>query len=382
MRPCKQAHASLSLGQRKKNSSAESTSAASASTKHVQWQQQCVLVVSLALDRPFSLPFLVVVGFSFVDFAGYLCCVTSCCLSYERSCVSGTYCYNNDQCQREVPEFRGYAGPSIGVLLGVFLVGSTALCCGIAALSIAREYVKESTATRRHNYRRAAALSSSRAVRLRAAEPSGSGGDEDSGGGGGGGGIRYLTLAGDSTDEEDNVLLVGSGGGINANPGNPFAPEEEEGGAAAAGAGTPTATRQVTAAAEAARKGKRDYGPRRVRRSSRRRRAADAAALGPSPLAKKVSFFTRMICGTGMAATLLVCGVVVALAPHTPGVNVCNTEFDWVRVTVPLGRRVGRWERKAGDAAGVGVFKMVIHGRGRMGAEEMRLYDSRPSSTL
>lgn len=248
--------------------------------------------------------------------------------------------FHNAQCQRREPEFRGYASPSIGVLLGVFLVGSTALCCGIAALSIAREYVKESTATRRRNYRRSLALSSGRAVRLMAAEPSGVGGDEDSGGGG-----SYMTLAGDTTDEDDTVLLAGGGGGINTSPGNPFAPEEEEGGAAAPAAAV---TRQ------AVRKGKRGYGPRRVRSSSRWRREAEVAALGPSPLASKVSFFTRMICGTGMAATLLVCGVVVAFAPHTPGVNVCNTEFDWVSTCGWVGGRETRPVRMSSKLFGGG----------------------------
>lgn len=203
-----------------------------------------------------------------------------------------------EQCQRELPEFRGYAAPSIGVILGVFLVGSTALFCGIAGISIAREYSKESAAARRRDALRAATAGRG----LRAAEPSG-GGNEDG----------YLTLAGDTDDEESDDLM---GGSINTST-------EEEG--------------------RAVPKGKRDYGrggPTRMGRASgssarrrRRRRAAAAAAaaqLGPSPLARKVSFYTRLLCGTGLAATLIMCGVVVAFAPHAPGVNVCNTEFDWV----------------------------------------------------
>eukprot|EP00752_Nemacystus_decipiens_P006985 g6265.t1 len=212
-------------------------------------------------------------------------------------CIYGTYCYDNNQCQRELPEFRGYAAPSIGVILGVFLVGSTALFCGIAGISIAREYSKESAAARRRDALREAAMGGG----LRAAEPSG-GGNNDG----------YLTLAGDTDDEEDAGLI---GGSINTST-------EEEGWAGS--------------------KGKRDYGrggPRRIGRASgssarrrrRRRAAAEAAAarLGPSPLARKVSFYTRLVCGTGLAATLIICGVVVAFAPHAPGVNVCNTEFDW-----------------------------------------------------
>lgn len=224
----------------------------------------------------------------------------------------------HEQCQRELPEFRGYAPPSIGVILGVFLVGSTALFCGIAGISIAREYSKESAAARRRDALREAAATTTAvsAARwpagLRAAEPSG---DGNEGG--------YMTLAGDDTDDEPGGGAAAAplmGGSINASS----ADEEEDGGAI--------------------RKGKRDYGrggPRRVggggggsaRRRRRRRRAeaeAAAARLGPSPLARKVSFYTRMVCGTGLAATLIMCVAVVAFAPHAPGVNVCNTEFDWV----------------------------------------------------
>lgn len=197
-----------------------------------------------------------------------------------------------------MPEFRGYAAPSIGVLLGVFVAGCTALFCAIAGISIAREYAKESAAARRRDALRAATTGG-----LRAAEPSGDGNNDG-----------YLTLAGDTDDEESDSLM---GGSINAST-------EEEG--------------------RAVPKGKRDYGrgggPRRMGRASgssarrrRRRRAAAAAAaaqLGPSPLARKVSFYTRLLCGTGLAVTLVMCGVVVAFAPHAPGVNVCNTEFDWV----------------------------------------------------
>lgn len=178
-------------------------------------------------------------------------------------------------------------------------MGSTALFCGIAGISIAREYSKESAAARRRDALRAATAPSRG---LRAAEPSGAGNDDG-----------YLTLAGDTDDEESDGLI---GGSINTST-------EEEG--------------------RAVPKGKRDYGrggPGRMGRASgssarrrrRRRAAAEAAAarLGPSPLARKVSFYTRLLCGTGLVVTLIMCGVVVTFAPHAPGVNVCNTEFDWV----------------------------------------------------
>ncbi|CAM9113695.1 unnamed protein product [Ectocarpus fasciculatus] len=230
-------------------------------------------------------------------------------------CAYGTYCYNNNQCQRELPEFKGYEAPSIAVLLGVFLVGSTTLFCGIAGISIAREYAKESAATRRQNALRVATFSSDRSVRLTAAEPSGDGG--------------YVMLAGDDdsderdddADDESGVLMRGGGIGPSA---------AEEGGAEAAAA---------AATAPAVPKGKRDFGrtgarsvgrsTSRTRRRRRRGRRAVVEEDGPSPLARKVYFLTRLVCGTSMAVALMVCGVVIGFAPHAPGVNVCNTEFDW-----------------------------------------------------
>ncbi|CAB1120072.1 unnamed protein product [Ectocarpus sp. CCAP 1310/34] len=239
-------------------------------------------------------------------------------------CAYGTYCYNNNQCQRELPEFKGYEAPSIAVLLGVFLVGSTTLFCGIAGISIAREYAKESAATRRQNALRVTTFSPDRSVRLTAAEPSGDGG--------------YMTLAGDDdseendddADDESDVHMRGGGIGTRG-PSGPSA--AEEGGAEAAAA-------TATATAPPVPKGKRDFGragarrvgrsTSRTRRRRRRREAAAAEALpGPSPLARKVYCVTRLVCGTSMAVALLICGVVIGFAPHAPGVNVCNTEFDW-----------------------------------------------------
>lgn len=75
-----------------------------------------------------------------------------------------------------------------------------------------------------------------------------------------------------------------------------------------------------------------ERGARRLRRNRCVRAGAAAAAdPGPSPLARKVLGFTRCVAGTGIIAMVVGCAVVVMFAPHTPGVNVCNTEFDWVR---------------------------------------------------
>lgn len=193
------------------------------------------------------------------------------------------------QCERTLPEFRGYAAPSFAVLLGVFLVGSTAFVCGIAAISVAREYVKESAASRE-----SAAVAQSAALTRRAgtapAAPSGDG--------------EYMMLVGNERR-----------GLVNDDP------SAEEEGEADLGKGK-AATR--TGRARRTRRGRTD--------------AATVEAPGPSPLANKVYFFTRLICGTGMAAALLMCALVVAFSPHTPGVNVCNTEFDWVS-TRPFGVR-------------------------------------------
>lgn len=72
--------------------------------------------------------------------------------------------------------------------------------------------------------------------------------------------------------------------------------------------------------------------PRGLSRSRRGRAGVAAAAEpGPSRLARKILGFTRCVAGTGIMAILAGCTVVVMFAPHIPGVNVCNTEFDWVR---------------------------------------------------
>ncbi|CAM9809323.1 unnamed protein product [Scytosiphon promiscuus] len=251
-------------------------------------------------------------------------------------CGYGTYCYDNNQCQRELPEFRGYEAPSLAVLLGVFLVGSTALFCGIAGISIAREYAKESAASRQQNAAIAAAAAGAaaagaaatrttvRPVRLRAAEPSGSGGD-------GGGVDDYVALnGGDGDDDGESGGLLGVGAAAARVSDGPSGGRGEERGAAAAAAAAETSTTPLVP------KGKRDYGMGRVSRigggSSRRRGRAVASEpppLGPSRLARKVYFYTRLVCGTIILGVLATCGAVVAFAPHAPGVNVCNTEFDW-----------------------------------------------------
>ncbi|CAM9610120.1 unnamed protein product [Hapterophycus canaliculatus] len=251
-------------------------------------------------------------------------------------CGYGTYCYNNNQCQRELPEFRGYEAPSLAVLLGVFLVGSTALFCGIAGISIAREYAKESAASRQQNAVIAAAAAGAtatattvRPVRLRAAEPSGSGGDGDGAG-------DYVPLDGDDgNDDGESGGLLGMGGAGARASDDPSDALGATGGAAVAAAATENSNATRTPLVP---KGKRDYGMGRVGRSggggtTRRRSRAVASEpppLGPSRLARKVYFYTRLVCGTIMAGALVMCGAVVAFAPHAPGVNVCNTEFDWV----------------------------------------------------
>lgn len=180
-----------------------------------------------------------------------------------------------NQCQRKQPEYRGYAAPSIGVLLGVFLVGGTAFVCGIAAISTAREYAKESAASRENATSARSNRSSRSAIRSRDGE--------------------YMMLAGN----DSSGLAEG--------------PSAEEG--------------IVEVTKGAARVGGRS---RRVRRG--RRGLPEADPPGPSPLARMVVRYTQIICGIGMVATLVMCSLVVMFAPHTPGVNMCNTEFDWVRV--------------------------------------------------
>lgn len=78
---------------------------------------------------------------------------------------------------------------------------------------------------------------------------------------------------------------------------------------------------------------------RRVRRRARGVGAPLASVPGPSPLARKVVGFTRFVVGMGIAAVLVCCTVVVMFAPHIPGVNVCNTKFDWVSDAVALAGR-------------------------------------------
>lgn len=160
-----------------------------------------------------------------------------------------------------------------------------------------------------------------RPVRLRAAEPSGSGNE-------GGGVDDYVPLDG-GDDGESGGLLGVSRVSDDASGG----PGQERGTAAAAAAATESSTTPLVP------KGKRDYGMGRVTRSgggsaTRRRRSravtAEPTPLGPSRLARKVYFYTRVVCGTIMVGVLITCAAVVGFAPHAPGVNVCNTEFDWV----------------------------------------------------
>ncbi|CAM9752473.1 unnamed protein product [Sphacelaria rigidula] len=220
-------------------------------------------------------------------------------------CVYGTYCYDNDQCERKEPEYRGYASPSIAVLLGVFLVGGTAIFCAMATLSIAREYANQSAETR------ASAAAMYMAPSAPPAAHSSSSTATDRNG--------YMMLSGGSGGDGDDADGEDDAG----------SPEEEaevkhclvhvlyffeykrDGGKAAP-------VGQAAAAAAGSR------GRRRGRAGAGR-----ATVPGPSPLARKILGFTRIVAGTGIIAALLGCTVVVMFAPHAPGVNVCNTEFDW-----------------------------------------------------
>ena len=195
-----------------------------------------------------------------------------------------------------MPEFRGYAAPSIGVLLGVFLVGGTTLVCGLAAISIAREYAKESAATREGAAVAAAARMPTAPAAPRSRPEPASGETE------------YMTLAGN----EESVLMSD----------DPDPTAEEEGEAAAA-----KGKRRIARAGRVGGAYRSDYGGRAAGGGAGR---GGGRRAGPSPLARKVLLFTRVVCGTGMLAAVVMCGVVVWFAPHAPGVNMCNTEFDWV----------------------------------------------------
>lgn len=147
--------------------------------------------------------------------------------------------------------------------------------CGIAAISTAREYAKESAASRENATSARSNRSSSSVMRSRDGE--------------------YMMLVGNNSSS-----LAES-------------PPAEEG--------------MVEVTKGAARVGGRSTRVRRGRRSLR-----EAESPGPSRLARMVVRYTQIICGMGMAATLVMCSLVVMFAPHTPGVNMCNTEFDWVSV--------------------------------------------------
>lgn len=222
------------------------------------------------------------------------------------------------KCVREEPEYRGYAAPSIGVLLGVCLVGGTAIFCGMASISIAREYANQSASSR-----------SSGAPSYDLLPRRDHHGD-----------AHYMTLSGDPR-----------GAGVR---------------------GDPTEDAEVAMVTKKGAVG-RPVGAGRVRRGRRGVRARTGLPE-PSPLARKILTVTRIVCGTGIAAVLVMCAAVVAFAPHTPGVNVCNTEFDWVSFAsgwrtfalvsgMSLGRRpardggeAGGWRRETGDGSRTDLY--------------------------
>ncbi|CAM9150087.1 unnamed protein product [Choristocarpus tenellus] len=184
-------------------------------------------------------------------------------------CIIGTYCYNNDQCQREEPEHRGYAAPPLAVILGVLLVGGTAVTCGLATIALTSEFAKQSATP--------------------AAIPA------------------YVSLAGDaetgsaSESEEDD-----------------FEGRRPKEGRLTQG--------QV-------------LGQHRMRHASPHPTFAASTSVGggaPSPFSRKVHSFAKIACGCSVVGVLLLCASVVTFSPHVPGVNVCNTQFDWGSIVSSL----------------------------------------------
>lgn len=167
----------------------------------------------------------------------------------------------------------------------------------MATLSIAREYANQSAASRAERF----------SMPLASAPPAEARGSSSVNNG------EYMMLSGDN-DNRGNGVDENDGGDPSANDA-----EMEVG----------SIQTKKGASGEAA------SGAQRIRRRTRARaEAADAARRGPSPLARKVLSLTRLVCGGGMAMVLIMCAVVVMFAPHAPGVNVCNTEFDWVSKSV------------------------------------------------
>lgn len=177
--------------------------------------------------------------------------------------------------------------------------------CGIAAISVAREFSKESAASRERDAVAWLAITP-RLDSARAAPSSGGSG----GGNGNGSGGR----------DDEYAIIIGDDGN---NTGSGLTNEDDD---LAAGEEGDTDVRTKRKVA----RGKSGM----VRRARQRLATGQSSVAvdppGPTRLARKVYFFTRLICGTGMAAALLICVVIVAFAPHAPGVNVCNTQFDWV----------------------------------------------------
>ncbi|CAM9276403.1 unnamed protein product, partial [Chrysoparadoxa australica] len=56
------------------------------------------------------------------------------------------------------------------------------------------------------------------------------------------------------------------------------------------------------------------------------------------PLATSVHTCTRCVCGLFLSWVLLGCAAILALTPHIPVVNVCNTQFDWGSIVHSLSR--------------------------------------------
>ncbi|CAM9307226.1 unnamed protein product [Discosporangium mesarthrocarpum] len=190
-------------------------------------------------------------------------------------CIYGTHCYTNDQCQRKEPEHRGYAAPSIAVILGVLLVGGTAVTCGLATLALATEFAKQSSTP--------------------AAVP------------------VYVTLPGESNmdlclEGEDAGEAQGSDGAAKTWDGGPRR-------------GVRGGRRQLWA------RGDTSLSPPTTSMGGAGARHGEQGE--PSPLGQKVRSCARWFCGSAVALVLVVCAAVVSFAPHAPGVNVCNTQFDW-----------------------------------------------------
>jgi hypothetical protein len=64
----------------------------------------------------------------------------------------------------------------------------------------------------------------------------------------------------------------------------------------------------------------------------------NSPAHAMTPLAYAFYTFVRFVCGSFLVITLAMCVLVIIYAPHTPQLNVCNTEFDWSSIVHSIKR--------------------------------------------